>query len=323
MAADYAQLVSQILLVSRYLYNTNDVISASLLKAIYWLAKLLNFGFFFEKTMNLSRFYGIFYGIVTINIVLSFIFMYALTHNLKKTRQFTCIVDLWSWIGKILTPLLYFEVTSLHSRIILTVWHQDAIRPKPSGEAYAYACFLMIVIAYITSHVILIHTSTILPSKSLTASKSCIQDIIMINHKYLLEVCHLFLVPNSKMSFFIMSAVNLISSISALYFHFRHLPYYKPKCIRFKGILITISTMLSFIYFLRAATLVTNPENVGLDTSIVIWIILTPFVAKLTLTYLLRNYHQVFMLPRQQISNSNFTQKIAIIREIVQLKKDP
>ena len=323
LSIEYAQFISITLLLTRHLYNLREPESSFFMETVFWFAKLLNFGYFFENSINMDLFLTIFIIMILWTVMCSVLFIYSFISGFMESTRSTVLFSIWSWIAKFHTQLILFEAMSFAVVTTIVIRNQNLIITPAAREIYISLHNFLLSLGYTSALYVVTHSHSILPSKNLLASTSCIPQVLLTTQKFSLTVFYLFLGPNSLTSLLIMSTINLCFSLSISYFYFTRLPDYNPKGIRHRVLLIAVATLLSIVFFIRAIVLAVTVNNFGIESTFFIWIILAPLAVKVSRTYVRRAYSRAVKLPPQETSPSSFIHKLVAINDIMKTRKTP
>ena len=313
----YIQIISQFLLQNNDLYPTNNMNSNGALNHLYFIAKIFNPGRFLQSIEAPNLKWGILAIYIWYLIFRFYLYWHIIRVAMGKTEKKGIVIKILQWIFKLQIHLLFFIMISINCNYIIIA----AKSSQHSSEAYIVICAFLIFLEYITTIGQLVRWSSLLPYRGLIASKNHNIEIIIVTQKFILMILQIVLQEKSLTSLWIMIIFNLLSCLAINFVYRQTLPNYKIKTLFIQGHLISIITALNLTYLIRALIISTSDTNFGIDSTLIIWTILTPLILKTNKLWLHKQLTTIVTSSIDKLSVSLLIHKPIIIKEMIKTKR--
>jgi len=278
LVLEYLQLMSQIIL-SQDDSTTNYDLPFQI---IIYFFKLINPSYLLGFDREHSAAFAVLILILCCVILKLMLFAYVVCVSLGHTKKFSWLIDLWRWVFKLQTRLIYFLFTSFYLRAMVLSLEGSASTPIGKTAIMCITCFV-IVIEFVFSLMLETQMGYFLPDKSFLASKNNGLQIITLTQKLVIQmILAIFRSDLEKTRAWVISCFSMAFNLLRTSYYYRFLPLYHFKALTLQGSLLWVVICLNVAHFAENIRRSIDDNEAGMNFMITIWIILALLAYKMS-----------------------------------------
>ena len=291
---EYAQIISQMILIYPGIETDQYVKSNLTFRAIIFVAKLVNPGYLLSfQDHNLIRVILLF--VLSFMLLKMVLFIHVVVASAYDLKISNWIARLWRLTFKLQSRILFSGIASFWVSTTQAAYTNEFTFFKLDKIGVVIFSSSMILLEYIISMYLRLTYCYVLPSKSFLSSKGNLTEMITLTHKFFLPVAIISLNYNTT-NLWILIILNLLFSLIRDGNYFRTIPLYNIRALLLQGGLLASTTSLSITHFIQAIILSTTLHTNG-GALFVFWIILSLFLVKAYISYLSQLVTNLSMRP--------------------------
>ena len=305
----YMQLVSQVILYSGSIYE--EIHPTGFVKRIYYVAKLLNPGYFITDTQNTKTLWGLLIGLCLFELARCLLAFYILQVSLNKYKSNIILPWLWKWTFKTFQTT-FFTTLSMYSGIIIAFEKYGVPIVAPT-----IICLILVLFEFSIVLGILNRWAYKLPSSSLLSSKSTTIELIINTQTLIISILRVGLPSTTISSLWLVTLIFIFSNLTMNCIYLQTLPNYNIKILYYRGTLMTLVTTLSIVYVVRAFAISAVNSDFEITSILITWWLLAPLSLKLFQTTLKKRLNSLLTVPPGKLTLDLITHKVLFIKYLL------
>jgi len=313
--------MSQAILLYPALYSEiyNDFESYPLISGVIYAAKLVNPSYLLsydqdrELTATVMR-------IIFTWLVLKycfFIYMFCAIFMNKKTSNIS--MEIFRWFHQTQSRVISYFASSFFFLSILASKESNFTFLGNGKTVDLIVCIVVIFFEYLLGIIPKLRLYSVLPTKSLLASKNNTAETITISQKFVVQLLQILLSETSIASKWILSGTNLSITVLRVWKYFTELPLYNIKGLEIKGSLLGIVASLHLSGLINVILVSKGTVHEGLRFALFSWILLG-FLSVILSQHLIKKLI-LKVLIQKNLSCELLVHKIEIVKQYLKRQK--
>jgi len=284
---EYAQLLSQALLLYSFFQNAETEDDCLFLKGVLYTAKIFNPSYLLTYEDQYTSTKTILFIIMGWLILKLMLCLYILLISASKFEPHPLLLRSFKGIFQAQARVIYYFASSFFVRVIL-LSNQDENQFSFLGIGKAAdfgVCIVIIILEFCLSSLLKINFHYVLPSKSFLSSKDNTSELLTLTQKFLLQILQIILWDDSEASRWVLIIANCLITFIRDYQFFTSLPMYRIPTLIFQGSLLVIVSTFHYISLIQQIIISSETENinnVNMEFTIVVWILLSLLAVKVS-----------------------------------------
>lgn len=282
---EYAQVVSQIILLLPGIVSTSNLSDNLLTRTVLFFVRSINLSYLADFHQDADFSLGILLATMMCTILKYALCAYVIYNAAKNARSNSGLSG-WSLILRVQGRVLCFFMTSLWVKAVQSIDSSGFSASWISNSVLINLSIIMIGLEYLFSLIIETQFCYILPTDNFLSSKGYRMQIFTLAQKGATQIIELTMNGNPIISLKMLGALNLVFSVARSYGFYKTLPLYNRAALFLQGDLINLVNSLAIACLLQALLVQIgyNKENPTFILSI--WIAFSLFTIKASRIFL-------------------------------------